>query len=217
MNHFGGRLKQFRVKLGISQFELSYRSGISQASIARIETHQQKNLKMQTIKKLAEGLGVPVSQLLEEPEIFKEERPPYSTPRMLPVIRGSKLKNLKNLSSLLEGTTAFEPSLSNDYEAFFLLAASDLLSHPVIDDGDLLLIEPGIQIQNGDLVLFLSGKEITIGKIWHHLDFVMLQPLGREAPPAVISRKEIRKPDVRIFRVGEIRKKLKPASLKKPK
>ncbi|MBI5197955.1 MAG: helix-turn-helix domain-containing protein [Nitrospirae bacterium] len=209
MNNLGRRLKHLRVKLGISQFELSYRSGISQASIARIETDQQKNLKTETIKKLAEGLGVPVARLLEEPDLLKEEGPAYSTPRMIPVIKEARLKNFRNLSSVIEGTAAFEPALSRDHEAFFLLPASDLVSPPMIDDHDLLLIEPEIPVENGDLVLLLSGKDVAIGKIWRHTDMTTFQPLGRESPPRVLSQGKKRKPNMRIFRVSEIRKKLK--------
>ncbi|HKZ56435.1 MAG TPA: helix-turn-helix transcriptional regulator, partial [Thermodesulfovibrionales bacterium] len=72
MKGIGRRLKYFREQMGISQLELSHRSAISQASIARIESNQQRNLKAETIRKLAESLGVSVSRLIEEPSIIKE-------------------------------------------------------------------------------------------------------------------------------------------------
>ena len=74
MKGIGRRLKNFREQMGISQLELSHRSGISQASIARIESDLQRNLKADTIKKLADSLGVSVSRLIEEPSIIKEVR-----------------------------------------------------------------------------------------------------------------------------------------------
>ena len=67
MKGIGRRLKNFREQMGISQLELSHRSGISQASIARIESDQQRNLKADTIRKLADSLGGSVSRLIEEP------------------------------------------------------------------------------------------------------------------------------------------------------
>ncbi len=73
MKGIGKRLKYFRGQMGLSQLELSHRSGISQASIARIESDLQRNLKADTIKKLADSLGVSVSRLIEEPSIIKEE------------------------------------------------------------------------------------------------------------------------------------------------
>jgi transcriptional regulator with XRE-family HTH domain len=66
MKDIGRRLKYFRQKLGLSQLELSQRSNISQASIARIEAYKQKNLKTKTLERLAAALELSLSQLLED-------------------------------------------------------------------------------------------------------------------------------------------------------
>ncbi len=210
MKNIGRRIKYFRQRLGISQFELSQRSNISQASIARIEANQQKNLKTQTIEKLAAGLGVSFSQIIEEPTIVKEDSAAYSTPRILPVIESTqidKLQDLKGLSTLIERADSFEPSLSFDQSAFYLKAADDFLSSPVINEGDLLLIEPAVQVKDGDVVLFLSREQRAIGKIYHHLSMSILQPLSHGVQPIVFYKKDIKRLGVRIAKLSEIRKK----------
>ena len=209
MKGIGKRLKNFREQMGISQLELSHRSGISQASIARIESDQQRNLKADTIKKLADSLGVSVSRLIEEPSIIKEEITSYATPKMLPVIKWSKFKDLKSkrVPLLKENSDSTEPSLSSDQNAFFIIASSGLISSPMVNEGDLLLIEPNIQYKGGDLVLFLSDERTTLGRIYCYPTMTILLPLSKESPPCVLKKEDIRRPGVRILRMSEIRKK----------
>jgi len=209
MKGIGKRLKNFREQMGISQLELSHRSGISQASIARIESDQQRNLKADTIKKLADSLGVSVSRLIEEPSIIKEEITSYATPKMLPVIKWSKFKDLKSkrVPLLKENSDSTEPSLSSDQNAFFIIASSGLISSPMVNEGDLLLIEPNIQYKGGDLVLFLSDERTTLGRIYCYPTMTILLPLSKESPPHVLKKKDVRRPGVRILRVSEIREK----------
>jgi len=209
MKGIGKRLKYFRGQMGLSQLELSYRSGISQASIARIESDQQRNLKAETIRKLADTLGVSVSRLIEEPSIIKEELTSYVTPKMLPVIRWDQFKGLKSKRAplLKENADSTEPSFTSDQNAFFIIASAGLISAPMVNEGDLLLIEPSTHYRDSDLVLFLSHKLTTLGRIYCYPRMTILLPLTKESPPHVLKKEDVRRPGVRILRVSEIRKK----------
>jgi len=209
MKGIGKRLKYFRGQMGLSQLELSYRSGISQASIARIESDQQRNLKAETIRKLADTLGVSVSRLIEEPSIIKEELTSYVTPKMLPVIRWDQFKCLKSKRAplLKENADSTEPSFTSDQNAFFIIASAGLISAPMVNEGDLLLIEPSTHYRDSDLVLFLSHKLTTLGRIYCYHRMTILLPLTKESPPHVLKKEDVRRPGVRILRVSEIRKK----------
>ena len=59
-------IKRIRTELGISQEELARRSGTTLATINRIETATQENPKLDTIKKIAEGLGTTIGELCGE-------------------------------------------------------------------------------------------------------------------------------------------------------
>jgi len=202
--NIGKRLKELRTKLGLSQFELCQRSGISQASIARIEANKQKNLKSETIQKLAEALDIPLLGFLEKPQYIKEETQPYGAIRMLPVISLQDLLSNKIPSLLKEIAITFEPVLTHAENAFFLKGTVPLVCSPYINEGDLLLVEPHAQIQDSDLVLVLSYNEVFIGKIFFDLPLYILQPLNQLQKPVVFTRK---KRDVKIMRIGEMRKK----------
>jgi transcriptional regulator with XRE-family HTH domain len=212
MKDIGRRLKYFRQKLGLSQLELSQRSNISQASIARIEAHQQKNLKTRTLERLAASLELSLSQLLEDPAMIKEELSSYGAPRMLPVMNLEKFISVKRPFNVKEKVDLFEPSLSHDQGAVFLIAtgtfiSSPFISSPLINEDDLLLIEPNSQVNDGNIVLFLSNKENAVGKIFYRPPLYLLQPLNKESEPFIFTEKERKKLGVRIFRISEIRKK----------
>jgi len=202
--NIGKRLKELRTKLGLSQLELCQRSGISQASIARIEANKQKNLKSETIQKLSEALDIPLFGFLEKPQYIKEETQPYGAIRMLPVISLQDLLSNKIPSLLKEIAITFEPVLTHAENAFFLKGTVPIICSPYINEGDLLLVEPHAQIQDSDLVLLLSYNEVFIGKIFFDLPLYILQPLNQSQKPFVFTRK---KRDVKIMRIGEMRKK----------
>jgi transcriptional regulator with XRE-family HTH domain len=55
------RLKRIRQDLGLSQEEVARRSGVSTSSVVRAEKVGDVNVK--TLRRIAEGLGVPVTDL----------------------------------------------------------------------------------------------------------------------------------------------------------
>jgi DNA-binding Xre family transcriptional regulator len=204
MQNFGRRLKEFRKKLGLSQMELSQKSGISQASIARIEANKQKNLKSETMEKLTETLGVTLHEFLEGPSMVREEIAPYGSARMLPVVSFKDLRS-KEIPSLLKGiAVVFEPALTQAEDAFFLKGTVPIISPPYVNEGDLLLVEPHGEVRDNDLVLFLSQNETFVGNCFIDLPSYIIRPLKQSQRPVVFTRK---KRHIKIMRIGEIRKK----------
>jgi DNA-binding XRE family transcriptional regulator len=59
----GARLRTVREGLGLSQLELSRRSGIAQESLSRIETGR-RDPRLGTLQRLARGLGLSLDQLM---------------------------------------------------------------------------------------------------------------------------------------------------------
>lgn len=65
MSDFGARLYEIRKQKGYSQAKLSKVSGVSQQAISNIETGTRSPTE-ETMKMLAEGLRIPLSDLLNE-------------------------------------------------------------------------------------------------------------------------------------------------------
>lgn len=60
------KVRQTREKLGMNQKRLAEASGITQATISRIESGQVKELKSEALKRLARALGVTVDYLVDK-------------------------------------------------------------------------------------------------------------------------------------------------------
>jgi HTH-type transcriptional regulator, competence development regulator len=59
------RLREQRLRQGLSQRDLSERTGITAANISRLETGETSQPRPSTLRKLAAGLGVEVAELWE--------------------------------------------------------------------------------------------------------------------------------------------------------
>jgi transcriptional regulator with XRE-family HTH domain len=62
----GEKVKTLREKKGMNQKEVAEASGITQATISRIESGQVKELKSEALKRLAGALGVTVDYLVDK-------------------------------------------------------------------------------------------------------------------------------------------------------
>ena len=61
---FGKRVRRRRTKLGISQEELGFRSGLHPTYVSGIE-RGERNLSLMNLVRLAQGLGVDPAQLVK--------------------------------------------------------------------------------------------------------------------------------------------------------
>jgi len=206
VENLGRRLKYYREHIGLSQIDLSEKSNISQASIARIESGKQKNLKRETMKKLADGLGISLSQFIEPLMVVREEEAAYALAKTVPVLGIKDIDVIKGAGASAKKAETFEPSLSSDKNAFYLKITADLAVSPIIEEGDLLLIEPAAEISERDMVLFLSTERRCLGKIYYPYDNLLIQPLDQDLPPMMLRRKGKGRRSVRVLRVSEIKK-----------
>ena len=206
MENLGKRLKYYREQIGLSQIDLSEKSGISQASIARIESGKQKNLKRETMKKLADGLGISLAELMEPVTAVREEEAAYGSARAVPVLGIKDIDVMKGRGASARKADTFEPSLSSDKNAFYLRVTAGLTVRPIIEEGDLILIEPAAEIKEGDMVLFLSAAKKCLGRIYYPYDNLLIQPLDQDLPPIMLRKKEKGRRSIRILRVSGIKK-----------
>ena len=61
----GKNIKKYREKLGISQDKLSKLAGITLHTITKIECGATPDPRIETVKKIADALGVSVDELLK--------------------------------------------------------------------------------------------------------------------------------------------------------
>jgi transcriptional regulator with XRE-family HTH domain len=59
------RLAALRAKAGLSQNQLAHTSGVSQATISRLEAEKHKGIDFAVLERLADALAVDASALIE--------------------------------------------------------------------------------------------------------------------------------------------------------
>lgn len=62
---FGKRVREVRLSVDLSQEELAHRSGLDRSYVGQVE-RGERNLTLENIYRLAEGLGVPAARLVVE-------------------------------------------------------------------------------------------------------------------------------------------------------
>ena len=69
-------LREIRIRRGMSQADLHEKTGVSEFTISELEAGKRTNPRPSTLRKLAQGLGVEVTDLLGEPGLPKSDAPP---------------------------------------------------------------------------------------------------------------------------------------------
>ena len=64
----GQRLVELRKAAGLTQAELAVKAGLGMMQVSRIERGAVSDPQVSTVQALADALGVPVAELLAEPE-----------------------------------------------------------------------------------------------------------------------------------------------------
>ena len=62
---FGKKVREERLKLGLSQEELASRAGVHRTYIGMIE-RAEKNITLENIEKIAKALGIPIAELVKQ-------------------------------------------------------------------------------------------------------------------------------------------------------
>lgn len=97
MKIIADRLKNARIKAGITQLELSFRSGVSQGMITYIE-QGARNPALKTVLKLCDALNIRFSDLLDGIEPGADK----SNVAQLTTIKNDMEAHIRKLSQLID-------------------------------------------------------------------------------------------------------------------
>lgn len=65
LTRFGGKVRQRRIELGISQEELAARAGVHRTYIGMIE-RAEKNITLENIEKVCKALNISIGKFFED-------------------------------------------------------------------------------------------------------------------------------------------------------
>lgn len=207
-SYLGERLKRERHEKGWSQSELARRSQLSNEYISKIELGKVENVGIQTLKGIADALGVPLYRLQDFGEDLVDELTRGPEIKEIPLLSGTVSASTFILSfNDWEGETIGVPLKNIQNKVAWRVSGRSM--EPVIGDGDIVIIDNSVQFSDGDYVIAENDNGVTVKKLKLLKDgHIELRPLNPDFPTIVLkSDKQLEILGVVIQLVKNMRRK----------
>ena len=203
----GEKIRICRESKGLSLDQLSRLSGVTRDHIGRIERGESQNPRKQTIDALAQALET-------SPHLFlSDEANTYLTPsgkssqvserahaffsHQIPLISFSKARrgiffDSKGTPTEYGWGKIYRDENIQDPQAYALNIDDNSMA-PRVMKGDVVILGPGQEVQNGDLVLVkLKDDKAMLKNIWFKEDAVLLESSqSAQQEPMLLKRDEL--------------------------
>ena len=204
----GERIKMLRKEHNLTQEELGAKIGVQKAAIQKYEKGTVKNIKRDSLLKLAQILDTTPEYLLGWDE----------TPSNIEPINDSEFVMIPIIGRVAAGISCFAENNIVDYEPVlksdvrdgeqysFLRVVGDSM-YPVFMNGDLVLVRCQSSVDSGSYaVVTIDGEDGVIKKVVYGKDFIELQSINPMYPPRRFEKEEVLR--IRVFGlVREIKRK----------
>jgi len=172
----GQKIKQLRKELGWSQYTLSKESGLPRASLASWERNRTVP-KTDVLLKLANIFDVPVEVFYQAAGYVKESRVPYrhketpeelcrramiASPVTLVVCRDFTLHDGEPVEP--PESVYIDRARATGKDLYAFRVQGDFLK-PQINEGDVLIVDRGSDVEGGDLVACQVRGRIHVGRL----------------------------------------------------
>ncbi|MGB9885718.1 MAG: transcriptional repressor LexA [Moorellales bacterium] len=183
--NLGERIRRLREERGLSQAELARRSGLSPQYLCDIELNKA-NPGVRTLEKIATGLGVPPSRLLEDPVSLARAEAVVEVPVIGRVPAGGPVVSEETVIGYLPLPRRFAE------EGFICLEVSgDSMEGVGIYDGDCVLVRLQPTAENGQTVVARVDGEVTVKRFYRVGNKVRLEPANAGYRPIEPQQVEI--------------------------
>lgn len=180
----GEYIKKLRDERGWSQRLLSYKTGISDAAISKIETNRTTKPELDTLTSLAKAFGIDREILIKirdgapEPTYRIEDMTPINMiplPLVGTVRAGLPILAVDNIERYVHVDSSY---LVKSKEYFVLRITGDSMNLE-LKEGTLAVIEKTNEIEDGNIaVVAINGDEATIKKVQFAGEGIMLVPMS---------------------------------------
>lgn len=192
--YVGEKIKEFRLKQGMSQEELADLLQTTKQTVSRYEIGERK-ANQDVLFKLSEIFGVSIDDFFPP----KEKRLSFS---MLPVVGRVSCGNGVIAYEEIESYEPVPADWIDGGEYFFARAKGDSMIGARIMDGDLLLIRHQNDVDNGEIAAVLIDDEIVLKRVYKADGSIILQSENPAYKPIVVRPEDTK--DVRI--IGKLKK-----------
>ena len=194
----GKRIKELRLKKGVTQEELGKVIGVQKAAILKYESGLVENMKRSSIKKLAEYFNVKPSYLMGlDNNIINV----YSS-----VHAGILSEMIENIVD----TEEISEKMANSGKTYFGLKVRGDSMSPTYMDGDTLIVEKTSTCESGqDCIVAINGDEAFLKRVFINENGITIQSLNAKYQPHTFTNKDIVELPVKIIGVVvELRRKI---------
>ncbi len=187
----GDRIKEARIKKGLSQTELAEKLGYkSRSSVNKIETGGRDIPKCQIVK-IAEILDVPPSYLMGW-----ESSPAYviltqEKIHMIPVYNSIEAGFKTYDGSDISGHLPLYIENDSDVEDTICVTVREPSMSPKIEDGDTIVVRRQKSVDNGKIAIVMIGEKTMVKRVDFNRDCLILTSYNPEYPPMIIEGAEL--------------------------
>ena len=181
------KIKNRRIKLGLSQEELALKTGYtSRSSINKIEAGHV-DISQSKIIAFAQALQTTPAYLMgweDNPFMTKDFIPVPKGGKKIPVlgkvVAGAPLEAIEDVSGYIE--------ISSDYDGFgdfFALQIKGDSMSPQINAGDVVVVQRYFELEDGDIVVVsINGDEATCKQVFRQENGIMIQAFNPAVFPS---------------------------------
>lgn len=186
----GDKIKQICKEKGIQQKEIAKALNVANQTVS-MWVRNNREPDIETIKKIASALGVPVSELIGEPTAEPNADPCQpGCVRMIPVFESvSAGFGVGAVDRILAYTPIYIESDTEAAETICVQVRGDSM-YPKIEDGDMVQVRKQATAETGDIVVILDGSQAFVKRFIHGKNGVVLESLNPAYPPMRYTKEE---------------------------
>ena len=170
---WGSRIRELREQRGMKLIDLAKRSGLSHATLSKIERNISKKTQHTTFAGLASGLNMTVDMLVKElggkAPVARQESPEEILERLrvsisstVPIYEDFPLDPGIPVEPIDYVPVVKNRAKGRNLEGY--IARGDCLN-PRINDGDIIIVDRDGEIDNGDIVASLVNGELYLARL----------------------------------------------------
>lgn len=186
----GKKLKDRRLKLGLTLDEVGKMVGVSKSTVMKWETGHIENMRRDKIALLAKALKVSPLWVMGIEEL--DYSPANENITLLPIVGHISCGNGVLAYEDIEGYEPTPKEWVAGGEFFYLRAKGDSMTGARIQEGDLLLIRKQPEVENGEIAAVLIGGEARLKRVYRNNNQLVLQAENPRYPPVFAPPTDVR-------------------------
>jgi repressor LexA len=182
---FTDKLDKLMDERSLSRMGVAKGSGVPYTTIVNFYEKGTENIKLSTLRKLADFFNVSLDYLVDDEE--ESRKVPSMEMVSLPVVGRISCGNGIVALQEIEGYEPTPKEWLNGGEYFYLRARGDSMIGARINDGDLLLIRKQVDVEDGEIAAVVINDDAVLKRVYKQNGSLILQSENAKYPPMIIS------------------------------